>query len=58
MMVLGMFTCAILYKCTVSNIFDICSAIAIVRSGGFFFLKPVVIVVFIVCKAVIVECFI
>ena len=49
-----MFVCVILCKCTVSNAFDMPSAIAIVFSGGFFLLKPVVIVVF-VCRAVIVK---
>ena len=63
MTVLGMFVCVILCrslcKCTVSNAFDMFNAIAIVLSGVFFFLlKPVVIVVFIVCRAVIVECLI
>ena len=57
--VLGMFVCVSFCrsKYTVSNAFDMSSAIAIVVSGVFFFmLKPVVIVVFIVCKAVMVEC--
>ena len=40
-----------------SNTFGMFSAIAIVLTGSFFLLKPAVIVVFIVCKAVIVECF-
>ena len=53
-----MFVCGILCKCTVSNGFDMSSAIAIVLSGGFFLLKPVVIVVFIICRAVIVKCFV
>ena len=62
MMVLGMFVCVILCrslcKCTVSNAFDMSSSIAIVTSGIFLLLEPVVIVVFIVCRAVIVECFV
>ena len=61
-MVLGKFVCVILCrslcKCTVSNAFDMSSAIAIVLSGGFFLLKPVVIVVCIVFRAVIVKCFV
>ena len=60
MTVLGMFVrvilCICLCKCTVLNTFSISSAITIVRLGVFFFLlKPIVIVVFIVCKAVMME---
>ena len=59
MHVICVILCRSLCKCTVSNAFDMSSAIVIVLSGVFFFLlKPVVIVVFIVCRAVIVACFI
>ena len=40
-----------------SNFIDMSSAIAIVLSGGFFILNPVVVVLFIVCSAVV-ECFV
>ena len=43
---------------SVSNALGMSSAIAIVLSGGFFLLKHVVIVIFIVYSAVIVECFV
>ena len=56
--VLGMFVSVILCKCTVSIAIDMSSAIAIVLSGGFSALNPVVIVVLMVCRAVIVECFV
>ena len=45
-------------QCTVSIAVDMSCAIAVVLSGGLFFLKPVAIDVFIVCRAVIVECFV
>ena len=41
---------------TVSNALDMSSAIAIVLWGGCFLLNPVVIMLFIVCSAVLVEC--
>ena len=59
--VLGMFVsvilCRSLCKCTVSNIFDMSSAILFFQVF-FFLLKTVVTVVFIGCKAVMVECFV
>ena len=62
MTVFGMFVCNILSvsvcRCTVSNALDISSAMASVRCGGLCWLKPVLIVLFIVCSAVIVECFV
>ena len=60
MTVFGLFHCVILSrnlcKSTVSNAFDMSSAIAIVPSGVL--LKSVVIVVIMVCKAVLRECFV
>ena len=57
-----MFVCGILCrslnKCTVLNAFGMSSVMAIVLSGGFYLLKPIIIVVFIVCKAVMEECFV
>ena len=43
-------------KLTVSNALLMSRAIASVRCGGLFWLKPVVIMLFIVCNAVVVEC--
>ena len=40
---------------TVSNAFLMSSATVIVRSGGLFWLKPVAMVLFMVCSAVFVE---
>ena len=40
---------------TVSNAFLMSSATVIVRSGGLFWFKPVAIVLFMLCSAVIVE---
>ena len=40
---------------TVSNALRMSSATVIVRSGGLFWLKPVAIVLFMVCSAVLVE---
>ena len=61
MMVLDMFVCVILClslcKSPMSNAFDMSSAIAIVLSCVCFLLNPILIVVFIVCKAVIVDLF-
>ena len=41
---------------TVSNAFDMSSATAIVRAGGFFWLMPEVIMLLIAWRAVVVEC--
>ena len=58
--VLGMLVwcilCMSLCRWTVSNAFDMSSAMATVRLGGFFWLKPVVIMLLMVCSAVVVEC--
>lgn len=43
--------------CTVSNAFVMSMAVAIVRRGGTFVLKPCAMVWFITCRAVVVECF-
>ena len=60
MMVLGVDVCNSLFssvcKLTVSKALLISRAIASVRCGGLFWLKPVVIILFIVCNAVVVEC--
>ena len=40
---------------TVSNALHMSSATVIVRSGGLFWLKPVVMVLFMLCSAVLVE---
>ena len=59
MTILSMIVCVIfcksLCKCSVLNSFDISSTFAIVLSDFLLLLKPVVILVFIVCKAVMVE---
>ena len=44
-----------LCKCTVLNALDMSSAIAIVRSGGFLWLKPLVIVLLMWWSAVVVD---
>ena len=41
---------------TVSNPLFMSSATVIMRSGGLFWLKPVAMVLFVLCKDVLVEC--
>ena len=59
MIVLGMFVwrsfCMSVCMFTVSKALDMSRAVMIVRFGGFFVLKPCVIVLLMVCSAVIVE---
>ena len=61
-MVLGMLVLCILCisvcRCTVSKAFDMSSAIVTVLWGGFCLLKPCVMVLFMVWRAVTVECFV
>jgi len=45
-----------LCKCTVSKAFDMSRATATVCCGGCRLLKPVVIMLFMLCRAVVVEC--
>ena len=58
-MVCGMFVwcnlCVSVCMFTVSNALLTSSATAIVRSGGLFWLKPVVMVLFMLCRAVLLE---
>ena len=58
-MVCGMFVWCSLYvnvcMLTVSNALLMSSATVIVRSGGLFWLKPVAMVLFMLCSAVLVE---
>ena len=60
MIVFGVFVCSILFmsvcRLTVSNAFDMSRAMASVRFGGLFALKPVAMMLLIVCSAVVVEC--
>lgn len=44
------------WRFTVSKAFDMSSATIIVLSGGFFALKPLMILFVISCSAVVVEC--
>ena len=44
-----------LCRCTVSNALDMSSAMAIVRCGGLRWLSPVVMMLFMLCSAVLVE---
>ena len=48
--------CSRMWMLTVSNALDISSAVMIVRLGGLCELKPVVIMLFMLCSAVVVEC--
>ena len=48
--------CVSVCRFTVSNALDISSAIASVLCGGLCWLKPVVMMLFILCRAVVVEC--
>ena len=58
-MVCGMFDwcslCVSVYMLIVSNALLMSSATVIVRSGGLFWLKPVAMVLFMLCSAVLVE---
>ena len=58
LMVLGMLVCVILCKCNMLNAFDVSSAIAIVFFRCFFLIETCHDCCIIVCKAVIVECFV
>ena len=59
-MVLGVSVCSSLFvsvcRFTVSKALDMSSAIASVLCGGLCWLNPVVMMLFIVCSAVVVEC--
>ena len=59
-MVCGMFVwcslCVSVYMLTVSNALLMSSATVIVHSGGLLWLKPVAMVLFMLCSAVLVEC--
>ena len=50
--------CSKVCRLTVSKALVISRAIVSVRLGGLCWLKPVVIMLFIVCSAVVVECFV
>ena len=54
-MVCGMFVWCSLCMLTVSNALPMSSATMIVRSAGLFWLKPIAMVLFMLCGAVLVE---
>ena len=60
MMVLGMFVfvilCISLCRWTVSKALFMSSATAMVLCGGWFMLKPFVMMLFMLCSAVVVQC--
>ena len=62
MMVLGMFVfvilCISLCRWTVSKALLMSSATAMVLCGGWFMLKPFVMMLLMLCSAVVVECFV